>query len=93
MQHEYTEGNSILLGHDVTKELVYLLRHLKLCMFFSKKPYKVFMEHGRYSDDDVLVKKHKARVRKYHHASLFLPVPTTSCSRDNSIACLSNFFS
>ncbi|XP_078167637.1 uncharacterized protein LOC144562309 [Carex rostrata] len=62
LQHEYTEGNSILLGHDVTEELRYLLRHLKLCMFFSKKPYKVFMEHGRYSHDDVLVKKNKARL-------------------------------
>ncbi|KAJ4779762.1 hypothetical protein LUZ62_064019 [Rhynchospora pubera] len=64
LQHEFTEGKSVQLGHEVRDELVFLLRHLKLCMYFSKKPYKVFMEHGRYRNDDVLVKKCKARLMR-----------------------------
>ena len=47
-----------------------LLRYMKLCMYFSKKPYKVFLEFGGCDQTDVLIKKAKARVRKYqsmHH--------------------------
>lgn len=34
-------------------------------MFFSKKPFQVFLEFGGYNQDDVLIQKSKARVRKY----------------------------
>jgi hypothetical protein len=52
----------------VRHELISLLRYLKLCMYFSKKPYDVFMEFGGYAWNDVLTKKSKGRVRKYQSA-------------------------
>jgi hypothetical protein len=61
---------------------VSLLRYMKLCMYFSKKPYKVFLEFGGCDQSDVLIKKSKARVRKYHpmlhclkNASDFICIP------------------
>ncbi|OEL30528.1 hypothetical protein BAE44_0008454 [Dichanthelium oligosanthes] len=67
LQHEYAGSDSVLLdGPEVRQELISLLRYLKLCTYFSKKPYNVFLEFGEYEQNDVLVKKSKARVRKYH---------------------------
>ena len=52
-------------GPEVRQELILLLRYLKQCMYFSKKPYSVFLDYGGYGQNDVLIKKSKARVRKY----------------------------
>ena len=66
LQHEYAGSDSVLLdGPEVRQELISLLGYLKLCMYFSKKPYNVFLEFGGYDQNDVLIKKSKARVRKY----------------------------
>ena len=66
LQHEYAGSDSVLLdGPQVRQELISLLGYLKLCMYFSKKPYNVFLEFGGYDQNNVLIKKSKARVRKY----------------------------
>jgi len=66
LQHEYAGSDSVLLhGPEVRQELISLLRYLKQCMYFSKKPYNMFLEYGGYGQNDVLIKKSKARVRKY----------------------------
>nr|CAB3462293.1 unnamed protein product [Digitaria exilis] len=63
LQHEYAGSDSVLLdGPEVRQELISLLRYLKLCMYFSKKPYNVFLEFGGYDQNDVLIKKSKARI-------------------------------
>ncbi|KAF0889322.1 hypothetical protein E2562_022870 [Oryza meyeriana var. granulata] len=78
LQHEYAGSNSQLLeGPEVKEELISLLGYLKLCMHFSKKPYKVFMEFGGYDESDVLIKKSKARLMK----------PSFTVVRDRSAKC------
>jgi len=62
-QHEYTGNNCVpLKGPEVRQELIGLLRYLRLCMFFSKKPYEVFLEFGGYGQSDILIRKSKSKV-------------------------------
>ncbi|KAL5205176.1 hypothetical protein ABZP36_033385 [Zizania latifolia] len=78
LQHEYAGSNSALLeGSDVKEELISLLGYLRLCMYFSKKPYKVFMEFGGYDQSDVMIKKSKATLLK----------PSFTIVRDRSAKC------
>ncbi|AQK40153.1 Putative lipase class 3 family protein [Zea mays] len=44
-------------------------------MYFSKKPYNVFLEYGGYGQNDVLIKKSKARILK--------PAFTIVCDRSS----------
>ncbi|KAM0895093.1 hypothetical protein ACQ4PT_024051 [Festuca glaucescens] len=65
LQHEYAGSDSVPQGGPrAREELISLLRYMKLCMYFSKKPYKVFLEFGGYDKSDVLIKKSKARFLK-----------------------------
>ncbi|KQJ86387.1 hypothetical protein BRADI_4g05100v3 [Brachypodium distachyon] len=50
---------------------------MRLCMYFSKKPYKVFLEFGGCDESDVLIKKSKARFLK----------PAFTVVRDRSTKC------
>jgi hypothetical protein len=50
---------------------------MKLCMYFSKKPYRVFLEFGGCDQSDVLIKKSKARFLK----------PAFTVVRDRSSKC------
>ncbi|KAI4963518.1 hypothetical protein ZWY2020_011429 [Hordeum vulgare] len=60
LQHEYAGSDSVRLGGPgAREELISLLGYMKLCMYFSKKPYKVFLEFGRFDQSDVLIKKSK----------------------------------
>ncbi|KAK3139974.1 hypothetical protein QOZ80_5AG0393500 [Eleusine coracana subsp. coracana] len=78
LQHEYAGCDSVSLdGPDVRQDLISLLRYLKLCMYFSKKPYDVFMEFGGYAQNDVLIKKSKGRLLK----------PSFTIVRDGSTKC------
>ncbi|XP_062204103.1 uncharacterized protein LOC133906264 [Phragmites australis] len=74
LQHEYAGSDSVPLdGPEVRQELISLNRYLRLCMYFSKKPYDVFLEFGGYAQNDVLIKKSKARLLK--------PAFTVVCDR------------
>lgn len=53
-----------LRGPAIVAELKYYLRLLTLCMFFSKKPFPVFLESAGYSEADVLLQKPKAGLLK-----------------------------
>lgn len=53
-----------LQGPEIVAELKYFLRLLTLCMFFSKKPFPVFLESAGYSQSDVLLQKPKAGLLK-----------------------------
>uniref|UniRef100_A0A0D3HPM0 Fungal lipase-type domain-containing protein n=1 Tax=Oryza barthii TaxID=65489 RepID=A0A0D3HPM0_9ORYZ len=65
LQHEYTGRSCVPLEGPVTRqELIGILRYLRLCMFFAKKPYEVFLEFGGYGQSDILIRKSKARVMK-----------------------------
>ncbi|CAD6255885.1 unnamed protein product [Miscanthus lutarioriparius] len=65
LQHEYTGSNCVPLdGPGVRQELIGLLRYLRLCMFFSKKPYEVFLEFGGYGQSDILIRKSKSQFMK-----------------------------
>uniref|UniRef100_A0ACD5W479 Uncharacterized protein n=1 Tax=Avena sativa TaxID=4498 RepID=A0ACD5W479_AVESA len=65
LQHEYAGSNCMPLeGPGVRHELISLLRYLRLCMFFSKKPYEVFLEFGGYDHSDTLIRKSKAKLMK-----------------------------
>ncbi|RLN01178.1 uncharacterized protein C2845_PM06G30770 [Panicum miliaceum] len=78
LQHEYAGSDSVLLdGPEVRQELIALLGYLKLCMYFSKKSYNVFLEFGGYEQNDVLIKKSKARLLK----------PAFTVVRDRSSKC------
>ncbi|KQJ87433.2 sn1-specific diacylglycerol lipase alpha isoform X2 [Brachypodium distachyon] len=60
LQHEYAGSNSVPLeGPGVRQEMIALLRYLRLCMFFSKKPYEVFLRFGGYDQSDILIEKSK----------------------------------
>ncbi|PWZ17891.1 hypothetical protein Zm00014a_007816 [Zea mays] len=62
-------------GPEVRQELILLLRYLKQCMYFLKKPYSVFLDYGGYGQNDVLIKKSKARILK--------PAFTIVCDRSS----------
>jgi hypothetical protein len=63
LQHEYTGRSCVPLEGPVTRqELIAILRYLRLCMFFAKKPYEVFLEFSGYGQSDILIRKSKARV-------------------------------
>ncbi|PON88226.1 Mono-/di-acylglycerol lipase [Trema orientale] len=53
-----------LKGPDIAAELNYYLRLLTLCIFFSKKPFPVFLDSAGYSQEDVLLQKPKAGLMK-----------------------------
>lgn len=91
LQHEYAGSDSVLLdGPEVRQELISLLRYLNQCMYFSKKPYKVFLEFGGYDQSDVLIKKSKARVRKYQ--SILLSIMCWDSMFHNCDDCWANNF-
>ncbi|OEL16287.1 hypothetical protein BAE44_0022696 [Dichanthelium oligosanthes] len=78
LQHEYTGSNCLPLeGPGVRQELIELLRYLRLCMFFSKKPYEVFLEFGGYGQSDILIRKSKSKLMK----------PAFTVVRDQSTKC------
>ncbi|WCJ23424.1 Mono-/di-acylglycerol lipase N-terminal Lipase class 3 [Euphorbia peplus] len=61
----YAGGDSVqLIGGEIIAELNSLLRLLTLCMFFSKKPFPVFLDSAGFSLDDVLLQKPKAGLLK-----------------------------
>ncbi|XP_062202548.1 uncharacterized protein LOC133904917 [Phragmites australis] len=65
LQHEYAGSDSVPLdGPEVRQELISLHRYLMLCMYFSKKPYDVFLEFGGYAQNDILIKKSNGRLLK-----------------------------
>ncbi|CAI0540110.1 unnamed protein product [Linum tenue] len=51
-----------LKGPEIVTELKYLLRLLTNCIFFSKKPFPVFLESAGYSQEHVLLQKPKAGI-------------------------------
>ncbi|GMJ08389.1 hypothetical protein like AT4G16070 [Hibiscus trionum] len=60
----YAGNNCVeLKGQEIKEELNNLLRLLTFCMFFSKKPFPVFLDSAGYSEEDVLLHKPKAGVR------------------------------
>lgn len=76
MQHEYSGNDCLQLkGHDAHTEVAYLLEHLKICMFYSKKTFSAFLQFGGYNQEDILIHKARARVSKYHY------IPLISCLR------------
>ncbi|CAN6381970.1 unnamed protein product [Urochloa humidicola] len=78
LQHEYTGTNCVPLeGPGVRQELIELLRYLRLCMFFTKKPYEVFLEFGGYGHSDILIRKTKSKLMK----------PAFTVVRDESTKC------
>ncbi|CAL4986161.1 unnamed protein product [Urochloa decumbens] len=78
LQHEYTGTNCVPLeGPAVRHELIELLRYLRLCMFFTKKPYEVFLEFGGYGQSDILIRKRKSKLMK----------PAFTVVRDQSTKC------
>ncbi|CAK7333289.1 unnamed protein product [Dovyalis caffra] len=61
----YAGSNSVRLkGPEVIAEMYDLLRLLTLCMYFSKKPFPVFLELAGFSQEDVLIQKPKAGLLK-----------------------------
>ncbi|KAI5572361.1 hypothetical protein BDE02_10G007200 [Populus trichocarpa] len=61
----YAGGNSVQLkGPDIIAEMYDLLRLLTLCMYFSKKPFPMFLELAGFSQEDVLIQKPKAGLLK-----------------------------
>ena len=63
MASVYARNNCVeLKGQEIKKELNNLLRLLTLCIFFSKKPFPLFLESAGYSQEDVLLHKPKAGV-------------------------------
>uniref|UniRef100_K3ZHW6 Fungal lipase-type domain-containing protein n=1 Tax=Setaria italica TaxID=4555 RepID=K3ZHW6_SETIT len=78
LQHEYTGTNCIPLeGPGVRQELIGLLRYLRLCLFFTKKPYEVFLDLGGYGQSDILIRKTKSKLMK----------PAFTIVRDESTKC------
>ncbi|CAO2142639.1 unnamed protein product [Urochloa humidicola] len=78
LQHEYTGTNCVPLeGPGIRQELIGLLRYLRLCMFFTKKPYEVFLEFGGYKQSDILIRKTKSKLMK----------PAFTVVRDESTKC------
>ncbi|KAA3455675.1 Sn1-specific diacylglycerol lipase alpha [Gossypium australe] len=74
----YAGNNCVeLKGQEIKEELNKLLRLLTLCMFFSKKPFPVFLDFAGYSEEDVLLHKPKAGLMK----------PAFSIIRDKDSKC------
>ncbi|KAF6165604.1 hypothetical protein GIB67_021874 [Kingdonia uniflora] len=74
----YAGSSSIQLrGPEIMAELTHLLRLLTICMFFSKKPFPVFLKSAGFSQEDVLLQEPKARLLK----------PAFAIIRDNSSRC------
>ena len=68
----YAGSNCIQLkGPEIVAELNKFLRLLTLCMYFSKKPFPVFLESAGYSHEDVLFQKPKAAVCYSQEYALF----------------------
>lgn len=53
-------------------ELIDLSRLLTFCMYFSKKPFPVFLESAGFSKEDVLIQEPKAGVSFYPSISYLL---------------------
>ncbi|KAJ6989409.1 hypothetical protein NC653_022097 [Populus alba x Populus x berolinensis] len=61
----YAGSNSVQLkGPEIIADMYDLLRLLTLCMYFSKKPFAVFLELAGFSQEDVLIQKPKAGLLK-----------------------------
>lgn len=61
----YAGENSVQLkGAEIVDQLYYYLRLLTLCMFFSKKPFPVFLESAGFTEANVLLQKPKAGILK-----------------------------
>ncbi|XP_023000147.1 uncharacterized protein LOC111494430 [Cucurbita maxima] len=61
----YASDDSVQLkGPEIIAELKSFLRLLTFCMFFSKKPFPIFLESAGYSQEDVLIQKPKAGILK-----------------------------
>ncbi|KAL5983655.1 hypothetical protein ACLOJK_017745 [Asimina triloba] len=58
------DGCVQLKGLEIVAELTHLLRLLTLCMFFSKKPFPVFLESAGFSQEDILIQEPKAGLLK-----------------------------
>lgn len=56
------ENSKQLRGPEIIDQLYYYLRLLTLCMYFSKKPFPVFLETAGFSEANVLLHKPKAGV-------------------------------
>ncbi|XP_045788580.1 uncharacterized protein LOC123883812 isoform X2 [Trifolium pratense] len=67
-----------LKGDEIIAELYELLRLLTLCMFFSKKPFPVFLDSAGFTLEDVLMQKPKAGLLK----------PAFTIIRDTQSKCL-----
>lgn len=79
----YAGSDSVQLkGSGIIEELHYYLKLLTLCMLFSKKPFPVFLESGGFTQEDVLLQKPKAGVRKLlpsHSVTTFVHVFIRNC--------------
>lgn len=72
----YAGENCIRLkGAEIISQLYHYLRLLTLCMFFSKKPFPVFLESAGFSQEDVILQKPKAGLMK--------PAFTIICDKDS----------
>jgi hypothetical protein len=49
----------------IDSEVSSLLEYMKIRMFFSKKTFSAFLKFGGYTQQDILIHKARARVRKY----------------------------
>ncbi|KAG9459553.1 hypothetical protein H6P81_004061 [Aristolochia fimbriata] len=67
-----------LKGPEFMADLIHHLRLLTFCMFFSKKPFPVFLESAGYSQDDVLLQEPKAGFLK----------PAFTIMRDQNMKCI-----
>jgi hypothetical protein len=65
LQHEYSGNDCRQLKGPEARTEVSSLEYLKLCMFFSKKTFSAFLKFGGYTQQDILIHKARARVRKY----------------------------
>ncbi|KAL5713185.1 hypothetical protein ACHQM5_015287 [Ranunculus cassubicifolius] len=72
----YAGSDSVQLkGPEIRAELTYLLRLLNLGIFFSKKPFPIFLELGGYTQEEVLLQEPKA--------GLLRPAFTILCDRSS----------
>ncbi|CAK9138940.1 unnamed protein product [Ilex paraguariensis] len=72
----YAGDNCVQLkGPYIIADLNHYLRLLILCMLFSKKPFRIFLESAGYSQEDVLLQKPKAGLLK--------PAFTILCDRNS----------
>ncbi|KAJ3703830.1 hypothetical protein LUZ61_007535 [Rhynchospora tenuis] len=63
IQQDYAgKGSLQLKGDETVSELMYLLNYLRLCFYFSKRPFPEFLQYGGYCQDNVLIQNSKARL-------------------------------